>query len=346
MTDIIYFEEQVAEHPRALKSLADTPGQPVFHADTTRKSSTQADRISDSRKKETRSDSCPQLSGKLVHPVPLLTELAVSETFISLTCSTVSMTVDIAFSRHVPSAHYLLFVNFEDFFSEMDRISEEATDEPSWFFSGYDCDSLAMENLSGFAKSTLPFFKDRPNSFWNCFEKRESSVTDEGCTVTQCGHRIQFPPQEISQSIEKGVPPVKTRIRAMSKLADQGWPIGLRLDPILDCQDFERRYAELIEDLFLTFKKKRFIRYRWVHFAYPNRSLNGWKNSIQKKPFLLETLKNEDARSATPRNWKRKNRGLQRNTTPVCARKKTIPLRTRRTIKHSPVAIFRLGIYG
>ena len=28
MTDIIYFEEQVAEHPRSLEIKADTPGQP------------------------------------------------------------------------------------------------------------------------------------------------------------------------------------------------------------------------------------------------------------------------------------------------------------------------------
>ena len=43
--------------------------------------------------------------------------------------------MSILLSQNVyPSAYYLLFVNF-DFFSEMDRISEEATDEPSWFFS-------------------------------------------------------------------------------------------------------------------------------------------------------------------------------------------------------------------
>ena len=34
--------------------------------------------------------------------------------------------------------------------------------EPSWFFSGYDCDSLALESLSGFAASALSFFKDHP----------------------------------------------------------------------------------------------------------------------------------------------------------------------------------------
>ena len=40
---------------------------------------------------------------------------------------------------------------------------------------------------------------------------------------------IQFP-HKISQSIEKESPG-QNRIRAMSKLAEQGWPIGLRLDP-------------------------------------------------------------------------------------------------------------------
>ena len=38
-------------------------------------------------------------------------------------------------------------------------------DEPSWFFSGYDCDSLALESITGFADvSFLSFFAKHPNA--------------------------------------------------------------------------------------------------------------------------------------------------------------------------------------
>ena len=114
-----------------------------------------------------------------------------------------------------------------------------------------------MENLTGFAKCSLPFFSNRPNSY---LELRTKSVNLQSlmkvAPLPNVVTAFSFTPQEISQSIEKGVPPVKTRIRAMSKLADQGWPIGLRLDPILDCQDFEKRYAELIEDIFSHLPEK------------------------------------------------------------------------------------------
>ena len=257
MTDIIYFEEQVAEHPRSLEIFGRYPRAtriPCGHYKEIFNPSGQNFRL---QKKK------PALilahnSGKLVHPVPSTYGIGGKRNFYFSHMLNCLYDCRYCFLQGMyPSAHYLLFVNFEDFFSEMDRISEEATDEPSWFFSGYDCDSLAMENLSGFAKSTLPFFKDRPNSF---LELRTKSVNLQSlmkiAPLPNVVTALSFTPQEISQSIEKGVPPVKTRIRAMNKLADQGWPIGLRLDPILDCQDFERRYAELIEDLFSNLPEK------------------------------------------------------------------------------------------
>src|SRR5690606_27673328 len=57
------------------------------------------------------------------------------------------------------SAAHVLYVNHEDFADAMR--SETATDsgEPAWFFSGYDCDSLAMEPLTAFVRTFLPVFE-------------------------------------------------------------------------------------------------------------------------------------------------------------------------------------------
>ena len=51
------------------------------------------------------------------------------------------------------SANYLLFVNFEDFVTEIKMLAAKHhnDDKPVWFFSGYDCDSLAYEPVTGFA---------------------------------------------------------------------------------------------------------------------------------------------------------------------------------------------------
>ena len=70
-----------------------------------------------------------------------------------------------------PSAHYVLFVNFDDFKRHI-KEKTELSKEPSWFFSGYDCDSLALESVTGFA-NFLPFFRELPNAW---IELRTKSV--------------------------------------------------------------------------------------------------------------------------------------------------------------------------
>ena len=57
------------------------------------------------------------------------------------------------------SAHYLLFVNYEDFAEAIsNRLPDVASGKQAWFFSGYDCDSLAYDPVTGFTEYFLPFF--------------------------------------------------------------------------------------------------------------------------------------------------------------------------------------------
>ena len=63
------------------------------------------------------------------------------------------------------SANYVLFVNYEDFQAEIQQRSAESPNESVHFFSGYDCDSLALEPVTGFAEHFLPIFKQIPNAW-------------------------------------------------------------------------------------------------------------------------------------------------------------------------------------
>ena len=65
------------------------------------------------------------------------------------------------------SANYVVFVNFEEFEEEIDDALEEAAGEPVHFFSGYDCDSLAFDGVTGFCDHFLPFFAARPGLCWS-----------------------------------------------------------------------------------------------------------------------------------------------------------------------------------
>ena len=55
------------------------------------------------------------------------------------------------------SAHYLLFVNYEDFMDEIIQKIKKNKSNISYFFSGYDCDSLALDGITGFVDDFVNF---------------------------------------------------------------------------------------------------------------------------------------------------------------------------------------------
>src|SRR5206468_9203319 len=63
------------------------------------------------------------------------------------------------------SAHYVVFVNYEDFQWAIEERIRAERGEPAWFYSGYDCDSLALEPVTRFAASFVPFFARFPQAY-------------------------------------------------------------------------------------------------------------------------------------------------------------------------------------
>jgi spore photoproduct lyase len=149
------------------------------------------------------------------------------------------------------SAHYVVFVNFEDFEAGIDARLQESPDTDAYFFSGYDCDSLVFESMTQFARHFVPFFADRPRAW---LELRTKSV--------QLGELLDMPvvpnvviafsmtPQPLADALEHGVPPVARRIAAMRRLAERGWQLGLRFDPLIHHRAFRHLYTQLFEDIF------------------------------------------------------------------------------------------------
>ena len=59
------------------------------------------------------------------------------------------------------SANFIIFVNYEDFFKEIENLLKRNPNNKICFFSGYDCDSLALEKVTKFLDSFLIFFKKK-----------------------------------------------------------------------------------------------------------------------------------------------------------------------------------------
>lgn len=148
------------------------------------------------------------------------------------------------------SAHYVVYVNYEDFMDEITTIANRNT-EPSWFFSGYDCDSLAMEPVTGFMQFAIEKFAKLPCANLEIRTKSTQIRTLLNHNVLEnCVVAYSFTSKEISKTLEHKVPAVEKRIASAAKLQKKGWKIGLRLDPLIYTEHFQSNYTELLDSIF------------------------------------------------------------------------------------------------
>lgn len=148
-----------------------------------------------------------------------------------------------------PSANYVIFINYEDFAEDIAKTA--AAHDKSYYFSGYDCDSLAYEAKTDFLKTFLPFFAQHPQAILelrtkstNIRELLKYPVLDNVVVA------MSFTPHVISQAVEHGVPSVTKRIASLARVAEQGWAVGLRFDPLIYAENFPELYQGLIEQIF------------------------------------------------------------------------------------------------
>jgi len=150
------------------------------------------------------------------------------------------------------SANYVVFVNYEDFLQEIRDVSN-SHNEDCWFFSGYDCDSLAMEPVTGFMQYALPVIAQIPNAHLEI--RTKSTQVRELLHSTPNANAVvafSFTPEPISNSLEHRVPTVNKRIQAMAKVAQHGWKVGLRFDPIIYTESIESDYHALMQNIFTS----------------------------------------------------------------------------------------------
>lgn len=156
------------------------------------------------------------------------------------------------------SAHYVLFVNYEDFQEDIRQLSADAANEAVHFFSGYDCDSLALEPVTGFAEHFLPFFDDIPNAW---LELRTKSTQIRSLLnrppLPRCVIAFSLNPEAIASKVEDKAPPLPRRLDALVKLQEQGWLLGLRFDPLIYQTGFKEQYQQLFEQVFARIDASR-----------------------------------------------------------------------------------------
>ena len=149
------------------------------------------------------------------------------------------------------SANQVIFVNYEDFVEQIEAVTQHHAGEPVWFYSGYDCDSLASEPLTRFTEYFIPQFA-RIEQAW--LELRTKSTQIRNLLKRNPSPRVvtafSFSDRVSHRQLEHGVPSIHKRIEAMQSLMEAGWLVGLRFDPVVYHDHYQAAFTDLLDQIF------------------------------------------------------------------------------------------------
>lgn len=156
-------------------------------------------------------------------------------------------------------ATYRSMQNYITVHVEYDKIKAQLTKRlskatgPIMFNTGEMADSLALDHLTLFSQNFVPWFAQQPNGYLYLLTK---SVEVDGLIAARGKHdkhtiaTWSINNAFVSGQYEIGAPGFEERLRAASRVQDAGYPVRLRLDPIIPIQNWQDFYAGTIRRIF------------------------------------------------------------------------------------------------
>jgi len=148
-----------------------------------------------------------------------------------------------------------LKVNCEDHIREIDKHTSSGK---HFFVYGELQDGTALESASGFLKMLIPHLAQKDTVKLLILTKAASidglpDLKHGGNTIFSC--TLQASPYDII--FEKGAPHTEYRLAKMKVMGDHGYPLRVRIDPIVFLPGWAKHYSTLITKIFVTIKPER-----------------------------------------------------------------------------------------
>ena len=148
--------------------------------------------------------------------------------------------------------------------AQYDKIKEQLykrlrkTTDPVIFNTGELADSLSMEHLTGAAREFIPWIGNTENSY--LFMLTKSDNVDEILNLAHKSRTIiawSMNNEMVSRKYEIGAPPFEKRLSAAVKVQKAGYPVRIRLDPIVPFEGWQDAYSETIKQIFSKINPER-----------------------------------------------------------------------------------------
>jgi spore photoproduct lyase len=148
--------------------------------------------------------------------------------------------------------------------AQYDHIKEQIqknlirTNAPVMFNSGELADSLSMEHLTRAGREFIPWFGNSDNGY--LFMLTKSDNVDHILDLQHNEHTViawSMNNEIVSKKFEIGAPSFRRRLEAARKVQNSGYPIRVRLDPIVPFEGWQMAYKETIEKIFSMISPER-----------------------------------------------------------------------------------------
>jgi DNA repair photolyase len=142
-----------------------------------------------------------------------------------------------------------IFLNLDEILVEIDRTATRI-DRPTAFYLGKLQDGLALEPLSGYARTMVPFFARHRHARMVVLTK--SADAKNLLDLDHAGHTIlswTVNVPEVVRDFETNTPAVSDRLNAMRRCAEAGYPVRAVLMPIIPADDWRETYGRLLSTL-------------------------------------------------------------------------------------------------
>lgn len=185
------------------------------------------------------------------------------------------------------SAHYVIFVNYDDFLLNIkDKLNNSSNN--ICFFSGYDCDSLALEDITGFIEYFVEKFVKLNNV---TLEIRSKSTNIKSIKKYHPSNKIipafSLNPENSITLHEQNTPKLINRINAIKELQNLGWNIGIRFDPFIWYGEISKM-SIFFEEIFKSINKNRIHSVTIGNFRMTNSYLKRMVKINPTDPYILE----------------------------------------------------------
>ena len=185
------------------------------------------------------------------------------------------------------SAHYVIFVNYDDFLLNIkDKLNNSSNN--ICFFSGYDCDSLALEDITGFIEYFVEKFVKLNNV---TLEIRSKSTNIKSIKKYHPSNKIipafSLNPENSITLHEQNTPKLINRINAIKELQNLGWNIGIRFDPFIWYGELSKM-SIYFEEIFKSINKNKIHSVTIGNFRMTNSYLKRMVKVNPTEPYILE----------------------------------------------------------